>query len=93
MYIVHSYPVFPLHFVVPLATKRPVIDKLMEIQRIQGVEIVEKEMLRFLEYYTKKCIMGLYSKHARLEELLRGNDVLQYMYCIATERIPLIFVV
>ena len=57
----------------------------MEIQRFQEeVEIIEKEMFYYLEYYTKKCIPGLYSKQAKLENLLGGNDDVQCMYCTST---------
>ena len=60
---------------VPLVTKRSVVDKLMEIQRFQEeVEIIEKEMFYYLEYYTKKCIPGLYSEETKLENLLGAEN-------------------
>ena len=32
-------------------------------------------MFHYLEYYTKKCIPGLYSERAKLEKVLGGNVV------------------
>ena len=64
----------------------------MEIERFQEeVEIIEKEMFHYLEYYTKKCIPGLYSERAKLEKLLGGNVVPHVLKAI--ERIFLILVV
>jgi hypothetical protein len=71
------------YIVVPLVTKRSAVDKLMEIERFQEeVELIEKEMFQYLEYYTKKCLPVLYSERAKLENLLRGTVMLVQFFKI-----------
>lgn len=72
----------------------------MEIQRFQEeVEIIEKEMLQImLQYYTKKCIPGLYIANvenwkSRWEVMLLFNACSVPQVLKAIERIFLILVV
>ena len=61
------------------------MDKVIKIRRfLEEFEIIEKEMFHYLEYYTKKCIPGLYSERGKLEKLLGVNAVVQCIYCTST---------
>ena len=60
----------------------------MELQRFEEeVKVTKKEMFKYLEYYTKKCLPALYSEHAKLENLLYGNDVAEY-FKISSKQSP-----
>lgn len=58
---------------VPIRTKRLVVEKQMEASRFQEeIELLEKEMLRFMKFY----------KNSLLPYLFKEQEKLQYIFCL-----------
>ena len=66
----------PIHCLIikliPLQTKRSVVDKQMEIERFQEeLQVLQQEMIRVMGYYTNK-LLSLGSNRGELQNLSRG---------------------
>lgn len=58
---------------IPIRTKREVVDKHMEASRFQEeVELLEREMVAFLKFYSNNVLSSLNKEEQKLEVLLKG---------------------
>ena len=59
---------------VPIRTKRLVVEKQMEASRFQEeIELLEKEMLRFMKFYKNSLLPYLFKEQEKLQEVLKGS--------------------
>lgn len=59
---------------IPIRTKREVVDKHMEASRFQEeVELLEREMVAFLKFYSNNVLPSLNKEEQKLEVLLKGT--------------------
>lgn len=59
---------------VPIRTKRLVVEKQMEASRFQEeIELLEKEMLRFMKFYKNSLLPYLFKEQEKLQEELKGS--------------------
>ena len=58
---------------VPIRTKRLVVDKQMEASRFhEEIELLQKEMIRFMKFYKNSLLPYLFKEQEQLQELLKG---------------------
>ena len=68
-----SYNRFPFFVLVPVRTKRLVVDRHMEVQRFkEELNIIEKEMLVFMKYYKDKMLPSLQIQREKLLNSVKG---------------------
>ena len=68
---------------VPVRKKCAILDKHMEIARFQEeVELLEKEMMSFVNFYKSKVLPSLLQEQQRLENLLKGMSQIYVKYIL-----------
>lgn len=71
----------PFYVAIPIRTKRVVVDKHMEASRFEEeVELLEREIVSFLKFYSNNVLPSLEKEKQKLEALLKGTG--QQSLCI-----------